>query len=808
MQVVVERQRVHGYGHEVRMRCVKVTIKGRVQGVGFRPFCYRLARSIGLGGYVLNSGEGVELALTGSDQSIEDFLKRLPEEAPPLSSIESMEVKEIDGVLPDDFYIKESVKHGKNLTLIPPDISICDQCLKELLDPRDRRYLYPFINCTNCGPRYTIVESMPYDRAKTTMAVFEMCKSCNDEYVDSANRRFHAEPTCCPQCGPKVVLLEGDQAIEGGEALDRTARLLRQGKVVAIKGLGGFHMACDAFDSMAVNRVRSFKRRPVKPLAVMMSNIEIVRTYLQCTAEEEALLLSARRPIVLVEKQPGFCKHFEAIAPTVDHVGVMLPYTPLHYLLMSFYRAPEVLVMTSANKKDEPIVKDNHEAVEKLRGLVDAILFHNRTICRRVDDSVTSVVLRKEHIIRRARGYAPTPIKIRGKSLRNVVAFGADLKNCACIGFGDNLVLTQHVGDLDSPDVQDHLMEQIDGLKRLMDVDFDLVVTDMHPDYHSSGLGRAYAESHGIELKSVQHHFAHLLQVVAEHDLEGPVIGCILDGTGYGLDGKVWGGEVLYCDVGCNKSVIPGFLRLGHLEYMPLPGGDRAAREPWRMAVSVLYSFGNRLEFLAREFESEAARVLEIIKKGINSPLTSSAGRLFDAVASILGVCHFNGFEGQAAMELEAMAMAGARHTAGVKNFSVSTGWKPLLLEGFPEDGSGYPVEIKDRMAHPWIISSSAVINAILDDMVSGVSREQIALKFHRWVASSMMIAVTNFARQYEVHQVVLSGGVFQNRLLLQYFTALLKNYGLKVYTGDTVPVNDGGIALGQAYYGGVLSCV
>ncbi|OCC16323.1 [NiFe] hydrogenase metallocenter assembly protein HypF [Dissulfuribacter thermophilus] len=767
---------------------VSVFVRGVVQGVGFRPFCYRLAVSLGLDGTVRNTGKGVVIELQGERDVVEAFLKGLREAHPPLASIKSIDIKCADFPDTNGFKIVESEDEHGNKTLIPPDISICDDCLRELLDPEDPRYLYPFINCTNCGPRYTIIKNLPYDRAKTTMAQFEMCSHCESEYLDPSCRRFHAEPTACPECGPKVHLEDHNGVIFNDEdALAKASTLLRQGKVIAIKGLGGFHIAGDAFNPDTVKRIREVKNRPAKPLALMMRDLKVVKRYLKVTSEEEALLLSPKRPIVLLEKKADYYGLFELVSPNISHVGVMLPYTPLHYLLMSYYEAPSCLVMTSGNPKGDIIAISNDEAFNKLKGMVQAYLVHNRPILRPVDDSVVMIVEKKEKVIRRARGYAPMPLRIR-ENLPPILAFGADLKNTICIGCGDELFLSQHIGDLDNVNIQDHLEHTVQDITTLLGVRPQAVVVDMHPDYHSTRLGRKYAKQHGVPVYEVQHHHAHFWATVAEHDLSGKVLGCILDGTGFGLDGTVWGGEIFFGNITSSYSTLPTFVRLAHLEHLFLPGGDKASREPWRMAISALYSvFGDDVlddcdvlkDFVGASVENKRL-ILNMMKKGVNSPKTSSAGRLFDAVSAILGLRYFNDYEGQAAMELEALAK-------GV------------------DDPNVYPVAIKNRISHPWVISSKEALKEILTDLSNGVPKEIISFRFHAWLASSMFITLTNFARIYDVNQIVLSGGVFQNRLLFTLLFNKLREFGLQVYSGENIPINDGGIALGQAFGGGLI---
>jgi hydrogenase maturation protein HypF len=733
--------------------------------VGFRPYVYRLAVSLGLRGFVQNTAEGVLIEVEG--EGLQEFLHRLTRESPPLCHITEVDTEALSARGYEDFRILQSQDEGL-FTLVSPDVATCQDCLRELLDPKDRRYLYPFINCTNCGPRYSIIRALPYDRANTTMKVFPMCPRCLKEYQEPSDRRFHAEPNACPACGPELSY-QGPQS-PGREPLLQALGQLKAGRIVAIKGLGGFHLAVDATNAQAVELLRRRKRRSNKPFALMAASLEVIRRFCHVSPEEEAVLVSERRPIVLLRKRED-CSLPEAIAPRSRRLGFMLPYTPLHRLLFEHPGGPgfQVLVMTSGNLSEEPIVVDNQEALEALKPLADAFLLHNRDIHTRVDDSVLARTGSQEVFIRRARGYAPEPIALEGTGPQ-VLAAGADLKNTFTLTKDNVAIVSQHIGDMESPKTLDFFQETLEKLKALYRVSPEALAYDPHPGYFST----AWALSQeGLLKVPIQHHYAHVASVMAEQALRGKCIGVAFDGLGYGPDGTLWGGEFLIAD-------IYGFQRAGHIKPFPLPGGQQAIRQPWRVAVSLVGQMAGpeclelleRVGFLKRHEPSQVEAVLKVSEKREFSPLSSGAGRLFDAVSALLGLVSENTFEAEAAMALEACA-----------------------LEGIEED---YPVDIS--FSSPMVVDFSMTFYAILRDMEQGVAPGHISAKFHNTVATAIGRVVLKLAVLQRLNDVVLSGGVFQNLYLLSRAVRLLREHGLRVHTNRRVPANDGGVSLGQAY--------
>ncbi|MBI5583745.1 MAG: carbamoyltransferase HypF [Deltaproteobacteria bacterium] len=743
----------------------RVTIQGIVQGVGFRPFIYQQARARRLTGFVTNTSHGVELEIEGPDPALDDFLRAIRQEAPPLSRITSIQVQPLPTEGDGEFQIRKSRAQETRSALISPDTAVCPDCLRELRDPLDRRYRYPFINCTNCGPRYTIIRDIPYDREKTTMAPFALCPACAAEYADPFNRRFHAQPNACWQCGPQVALHDqGGGRIATPDPLAETARLLQEGWIVAVKGLGGFHLAVEADREEAVRRLRARKQREEKPLALMCPDLETVRSLAWVEEEEAEALGSRERPIVLLRK-----KEPNPIAPSVApgnrYFGVMLPYTPLHYLLLD--QGLEALVMTSGNLSEEPICIDNDEAFERLGGIADYFLVHNRDIHLRSDDSIVQRVSGALRPLRRSRGFVPVPIFL-AEPIAPVLACGAELKNTVCLTKGDRAFISQHIGDLENLETLNFFKLTIAHLKQILQIEPEVIAYDLHPDYLST---RFALEQTGIELIGVQHHFAHLAGCLAEHGLNEKVIGLSLDGSGYGTDGQIWGGEVLVGDLG-------SFERRGHLEYLPLPGGARAIREPWRMAVSYLYQaygedlFDQPLPLLKHCERSKIELLLQMIRKGINSPLTSSCGRLFDGVAALIGLKETVAYEGQAAMELE------------------------MIQGGDPE--APYAVEVVGD-AGVYRILPQPIIRRVVEDLGRGISRERISRRFHLTVVEAFTRVCVRLRDDTGLEKVALGGGVFQNRTLLTEMEARLNREGFKVYSKSLVPTNDGGISLGQA---------
>ena len=774
----------------------QIIVKGVVQGVGFRPFVYKLATGLRLTGYVTNTSDGVLIEAEGT--GIAEFLRRLRIEAPPLSDITDVSNTPLPVHGYPDFTIRASADQsgGRPFTLVSPDVSICDDCLRELLDPKDRRYLYPFINCTNCGPRYSITKAVPYDRPNTTMAGFTLCPDCLREYHDPQDRRFHAQPNACPVCGPQVEfrLRNSDCGLRNGEAVRETIKLLQQGGIVAVKGLGGFHLACDAADDTAVRRLRERKRKSNKPFAVMSLSMEDIARFCVVSSEEISMLKSNRRPVVLLQKRED--NHLsKAVSPNNRYMGVMLPYTPLHHLLFTHPLTSEsaarqvhfkALVMTSGNLSEEPIVRDNDEAVKKLSGMVDGFLFHNRDIFMRVDDSVVRVKsgdgseLQTSHsnllFLRRSRGYAPGPIALRDDG-PEVLGVGADLKNTFTLTKGRYAVPSQHIGDMENYETIKFFEEVLSNLKTVYRVNPVAIAHDLHPEYLSTQWAIESSTRNPqsvIKRYAIQHHYAHIGSVMAEHGLTDNVIGIAFDGTGYGTDGNLWGGEFLIAGV-------DGFERVGQIKYIALPGGEAAIREPWKTAVSyILEAYGagamavlNEIGFIEKYGVHQVEQLMAIARANELSPLSSGVGRLFDAVSALIEVCDHNTFEGEAAMALESLTRDG--------------------VEG------QYVVELKQENSYT-VIDLSATINGIVRDMSRAISKAEISTKFHNTIASIIRTMVHRVRDSRGITDVALSGGTFQNRYLLRRTIDMLTNDGMKVYTNEKVPCNDACISLGQAY--------
>jgi hydrogenase maturation protein HypF len=755
-------------------KAVQVLIRGVVQGVGFRPFVHNLASSLGLTGYVLNSSQGVVIQVESRDpERLELFVRRLPREIPPLARIESLEVSSVPPPGLDDFHIRESVDQPGQYVLVSPDIAACPDCLREMWDPADRRFEYPFTNCTNCGPRYTIIRDIPYDRPRTTMAAFPMCGECAREYHDPGNRRFHAQPVACPSCGPSLSLVPaspGSQAMEPvrGDALvlATARRLLWEGKILAVRGLGGFHIACRAACDSAVGRLREAKRRSNKPFAVMFRDMEAVRRYTAPSPVEEAIVQSVRKPICLIplrQDAPGLSA---LVAPGNRYLGVMLPYTPLHELL--FREGLDALVMTSGNWSEEPIIADNDEALARLRPLVDAFVLHDRPIFMRVDDSVVREIRGEERVLRRARGFVPTPIDL-GRPFPELLACGGELKHTFCLLKDRFAILSQHIGDLENLESMAFFQETLENLRRLYRVTPAALAHDLHPRY----LSTQWAEGVGdLPRIGVQHHHAHVVSCMAENRLWGRVIGVAFDGTGYGDDGTVWGGEILLAD----RS---SYVRAAHLRYVPLPGGEGAIREPWRMALSHLAgALGEALDlstWAAWAGESAARNVVRLLSSPRLSPPTSSMGRLFDAASAILGIRYRISFEGEAAMDLEMRSDPRAR---GVLPFRVA-GENPVVMDPSP------------------------MVAALWEGRLAGLSTGELGGRFHRTVAAMTVEACRRLRDREGLDRVCLSGGVFQNGLLLHLTLEALEAAGFQPFIHRHVPPNDGGLSLGQAVVAG-----
>jgi hydrogenase maturation protein HypF len=768
------------------MERVRILVKGIVQGVGFRPFVYNLARSLDLRGFVMNSSEGVVVEIEGSN--ISAFIDRLNKEAPPLSKILEVDVTPMSYRGYQDFQIRGSSDKG-SFTLVSSDVSICGDCLRELLDKNDRRYLYPFINCTNCGPRYTITRSVPYDRPNTTMSPFTMCAECEKEYHSPENRRFHAQPNACPVCGPQVTLVISHQlSVISQNPIEKTIDLLKDGKIVAIKGLGGFHIACDATNKETVERLRLRKRRSNKPFALMAPDVDTIRNFCEVSGEEEDIMVSNNRPIVLLRKGKNSLPN--AIAPNNPCIGFMLPYTPLHYLIfrypvhssiVSHHSSPvynfDALVMTSGNISEEPIVVDNEEALSKLSGIADAFLVHNRDIFMRVDDSVVRIFSHKPvpggqsslSFIRRSRGYVPDPILLHDDG-PDVLGCGADIKNTFTLTKNRFAISSQHIGDMENYETLKFFEESLINLKDVYRVNPKALAYDLHPGYLSTHWA---LEQKGIRKTGIQHHHAHVASVMAEKGIKKKVIGVSFDGTGYGTDGNLWGGEFLIADA-------VGFKRVCHFRYIPLPGGETAVKEPWRTAVSYLKdmagdeatSYLESIGFVEKYGNDRLRNILAIRDDKQFSPLSSGAGRLFDAVSAILGICDKNTFEGEAAIALESLTV--------------------------PDSADDYPVDIKfSKMME---IDFCQTILRIIRDMTKGEDKKIISSKFHNTVVTAIFRVVQKLSSLHQINDVVLSGGVFQNIYLLERTIARLESIQMNIHIHEKVPGNDAGISLGQAY--------
>ena len=741
---------------------LSVVVRGAVQGVGFRPFVHRLATELGLNGCVRNSPQGVFLDVEGGREKLDEFLKRLHDEKPPLSYYQSVESSYLDATGAVGFRILTSDEHGAKIAVILPDAAVCADCLREILDPLDRRFRYPFTNCTNCGPRYSIIEAVPYDRKHTSMKKFRMCDACYAEYTDPANRRFHAQPNACPACGPKLGLWDrhGRDLTQMDDPLLSASQSIRDGEVLAVKGLGGFHLMVDARDPHAVGELRSRKHREDKPLAVMFPDFETLESVCFVSDQERRILKSAESPIVLLEKRPECGLLCEGIAPGNPYIGAMLPYTPLHSLLLSEIGFP--VVATSGNLSDEPICIDEHEALCRLGNIADHFLVHDRPIVRHVDDSIVRMVMGRPIVLRRARGYAPLPVRFTSE-LPATVAVGGHLKNSVAISAGDQAFVSQHIGDLETGPAYDAFKRVIDDLEELLEVNPTTVAHDLHPDY----LSTRWARGTDIKTVPVQHHYAHILSCMAENEISAPVLGIAWDGTGYGTDGTIWGGEFL-------RIGGRGFDRAAHFRTFPLPGGDFAIREPRRSAVGLLYSiFGTEafdlpnVESLEAFSSSEIIVIRAMLERLINSPVTSSVGRIFDAVSSLIGLRQLSHFEGQAAIELEFVA-------------------DRKITDRYP-----FAVDLTNEVG---VIDTSEMLKRILADHRAGVSCSTISARFH----NTLVETIVRIAKIEGQKKIALSGGCFQNKLLTELAIERLRSEGFHVYWHQRVPPNDGGIALGQ----------
>ncbi len=779
-----------------------IAVTGVVQGVGFRPFVYTLATRLALNGWVYNHSGGVDIAIEGSEDAAARFITALRDEAPPLAHITDVTTHAVAPNGYKCFEIRHSEQQEGQYQLISPDVATCPDCLRELFDPRDRRYRYPFINCTNCGPRFTIIDAIPYDRPNTTMRVFPLCGACRAEYEDPANRRFHAQPNACPVCGPHVWLeankrigesANGELRVASCEsritsheaAFVRAREMLLDGKIVAIKGLGGFHLACDATNAEAVRTLRERKRRPHKPFAIMVATLDDARAICDVPPEAEALLTSPQAPIVLLDRRSSLV--VDDVAPNHHTLGVMLPSTPLHHILLRDVGRP--LVMTSGNLSEEPIATDNAEALERLAPLADAFLLHNRDIHARYDDSVVQMANHESRImnhetniqkpassfqfLRRARGYAPFPVQLPF-ALPQTFAAGPLLKNTFTLTRDANAFVSQHIGDMENLETLDHYEAALATYQRLFGIEPEVVVCDLHPDYMTTRFAETYARERGLPApRRVQHHRAHIAACLADNGYPrdgAPVIGVALDGTGYGDDGAIWGGEWF-------AGGYDDLTRAAHLEYLPLPGGDAAIRNPWRIAVAYLHTLLGPEAFPAGVFcPSDALLVRQQVTHNINTPLTSSMGRLFDAVSALLDVRQIATYEAQAAIELEQIAAPGQANSLSY-NFDI------------------------EATGDMQIVRVAALFEGLLRDIERGIPTPEITLRFHVTIAQMIVAVCERLRAATSITTVALSGGVFQNRLLLRLAVLQLQNAGFAVLLHRHVPCNDGGVSLGQAVY-------
>ncbi|OQX13470.1 MAG: carbamoyltransferase HypF [Desulfobulbaceae bacterium A2] len=753
------------------IRLVRVTVGGTVQGVGFRPLVYRLATGLGLSGWVVNGGAGVEIELGGPSAAIDAFLRTLREQPPPLARIAAMDCRELAlTACSPGFAIRESTAMGETPGPLPADSDLCPACLAELFDPHDRRHLYPFIVCTDCGARYTVIEDIPFDRERTAMQPFPLCARCTAEYADPGDRRFHAQTTCCPDCGPHYRLLNHDGIETAGQdqqAIAAAAALLASGRIVAIKGVGGFHLAVDGADEAAVQRLRRRKYRPDKPLALMVRDLAAARRLTRTDAAAEAQLLSHRRPIVLLPRQAGAVLA-PAVAPEGPLVGIMLPYTPAHYLLFRHFPG-DSLVMTSGNMAGSPIIRDNQLALARLGPVADAFLLHDRGILVACDDSVQRGDGPRPVLLRRSRGYVPEPLAL-ARDAGRVLACGAMLKNTFCLTRGREAFVSHHIGDLDSEEGLAHLEEGLTHMLRALRLSPTLVACDLHPDYPSSRLARREAERRGCPLVRVQHHHAHAVSCMAEHGLDGPVLALTLDGVGLGDDNTVWGGELLL-------ARLDGYERLGHLWPVTQPGGDAVIREPWRMAFSWLDAVcGSEAEYLAlplvQRYGDRFAPLRQMAARGLNSPRSTSCGRLFDAVSALLGLCETASYEGQAAARVELVAER--------------------------TETAAYPWAVQEQEGRS-ILDPRPLIAALVEDLTAGVPAGRVASRFHRGLAGLFAAGLTQARERTGLTQVVLSGGVCQNIFLLELLITTLETRGFTVFIQNRLPPGDGGLSLGQA---------
>ncbi|MCX7918270.1 MAG: carbamoyltransferase HypF [bacterium] len=749
----------------------RIVLQGVVQGVGYRPFIHRLAIKHGVAGWVMNTTQGLVIEAEGSAESLTAFIKEATTTHPPLAHIERFTITDLPQLGETEFIVRPSEKADDKLVHIPADICVCDDCVAELLNPADRRYRYPFINCVNCGARFTIIRDIPYDRKQTTMQKFQMCSRCEAEYHNLHHRRYHTQPNCCPECGPHYTLLDKTgKKIATSDAIIMTIQRLKQGEIIAVKGIGGFHLVCDATNDTAVRQLRARKKREAKPFAIMSGDIPTIRRYCEISPAEEQLLSSVQRPIVLLRKKKKVNFISEAVAPNNNYFGVMLPYAPLHHLLFQDNNFI-ALVMTSGNISDEPIVIENKVALKTFVDMVDGYLVHNRDIYHRCDDSIAMVVNRKPIVLRRARGYAPIPIRL-ATPMPEILGCGAELKNTFCLTKGEFAFISQHIGDLKSAETFVFYQETIARFEKLFRIKPQVIAFDLHPDYLSTqfAVEKIASQTQRMQGVQVQHHHAHIASVIAENQVDEKVIGIAMDGTGYGTDGNIWGCEFLLADE-------REFDRIAHLEYIPLPGGDVAAAENWRMALSYLYAiYGNDIANLDIPLvkamdEDKLQLIIRIIEKKINAPLCSSAGRLFDAVSALIGIRLTATYEAQPAIELE-MAVD----------------------ENVPEQ---YSYRINEQ-ENQLMISCRPMFEEIVTELKQRVPTSVIAAKFHNTVVAFAVDIAQRIRNQTGLNSVALSGGTFQNRIIVSRLIERLQELKFKVYTHQQMPPNDACVSFGQ----------
>ena len=755
------------------LELAKISARGVVQGVGFRPFVYKLAAKHNLQGWVCNTSEDVKIEVEGEHDSLEHFILELRSNTPPLARIEDISATYHPPVDYKKFEIRHSIAEKGKYQLVSPDIATCPACLEEIFNPEDRRYYYPFTNCTNCGPRFTIIEDIPYDRPKTTMRSFRMCPKCRAEYNNPLDRRFHAQPNACPICGPTLELLDASgNRIACHDAIITASKLLREGKIIAVKSMGGFLLACDATNDKAIGQLRQRKRRPAKPLAVMVADITEAKKHCFISEKEENLLTSPHSPIVLMwwKSESTVC---QTVAPKLKYLGVMLPYTPLHHILIKETGLP--LVMTSGNISEEPIAKDNDEAIKRLTGIADYFLVHNRDIYSNYDDSVAVVEKNDIQLTRRARGYAPYPIHL-AFTAKHVLGCGAEERNTFCLTKDNYAFISQHIGDMENLETMKHFENTISLYKKLFRIKPEIIAYDLHPEYISTKYALDMASrANDIMPIPIQHHHAHIVSCMVDNRVEAPVIGVAFDGTGYGSDGHIWGGEFLVAD-------YKNFTRTGHLEYLPLPGGDAATKKPYRIAIGYLVellgdsALDANLAFLKDIDTIEIELIKQQLRANLNSPLTSSMGRLFDAVSALIGISGEINYDAQAATELE---MAAYDDNGSIGN-------------------KGYRYSITQHNGVD-IVHIKELLSAILQDLHRGIPQAAISAKFHNTMAQMTCEMCQSLAEKTKINQVALSGGVFQNRFLSRKVIPLLESAGLSVLIHRQVPCNDGGISLGQA---------